>query len=207
MTRAGDATRARLLRAGEKLFARHGIDRVPLRELYEEAGQRNSSALHYHFGSREGLLAAIREHHLAAIEAHRRQLLDALDEPQEPPPDRVAAITHALAAPLLDELDTPSGRDFLRIVPMLMERPGHHLHELTTTPPETTRALESLRAEFGELPRPVLDQRLVDVLRFMAIALSDRARTVESDVEPLLAAEDFERNLVHVLVSVLRAPW
>lgn len=205
MTRAGDETRARLLRAGEQLFARHGIDRVPLRELYEAAGQRNSSALHYHFGSREGLLDAIREQHLGRIEAHRRDLLDAVDASAAP--DRVPALVRALAVPLLAELETASGRDFLRIVPLLMERPGHHLHELVTTPPQTSRALALLRAELSGLPPAVVDQRLVDLLRFMATALADRARTVELQVPGLLDPPDFEHNLGHVLVATLQAPW
>jgi AcrR family transcriptional regulator len=54
-------TKERLLAAGEKLFARDGVHRVTVRELNEVAGQRNASALHYHFGSREGLLRAIVE--------------------------------------------------------------------------------------------------------------------------------------------------
>ena len=55
MPRDGSDTRDRLLRAAEYLFARSGID-VPIREIHERAGQRNASALHYHFGGRPAVL-------------------------------------------------------------------------------------------------------------------------------------------------------
>ena len=53
----------RLLEAGEYLFARYGVHGPTLRELNARAGQRNPSALHYHFGSRDGLVLAILQAH------------------------------------------------------------------------------------------------------------------------------------------------
>jgi AcrR family transcriptional regulator len=53
-----ETTRDKLLRAALHLFARQGLD-VPLRDINELAGQRNASALHYHFGGRPELLTAI----------------------------------------------------------------------------------------------------------------------------------------------------
>ena len=47
-------TRERLLLTAEKLLGERGINGVSLREITREAGQRNASALHYHFGSRDG---------------------------------------------------------------------------------------------------------------------------------------------------------
>ena len=45
-----------LRRSAEQLFAAHGVDGVSLRQITREAGQRNTTALQYHFGSRDGLL-------------------------------------------------------------------------------------------------------------------------------------------------------
>jgi AcrR family transcriptional regulator len=58
--KAGDTTRRRLLRAAEKLFAQHGIDAVSLNEIVH-ASKVNAAAIHYHFGTREGLIAAVIE--------------------------------------------------------------------------------------------------------------------------------------------------
>ena len=54
-------TRTRLLDVAEQLFAEHGIDAVSLSQILETAGQRNKSAIYYHFGSKAGLIAAIAE--------------------------------------------------------------------------------------------------------------------------------------------------
>ncbi len=59
MPRDSTATKERLLREAERLFARRGLYQVTVREITEAAEQRNVSALSYHFGSREGLLDAI----------------------------------------------------------------------------------------------------------------------------------------------------
>ena len=66
----GDAKHA-LIRAGEELLRGEGINGARINELTERAGQRNQSALHYHFGSREGLLQAIVERHVSAVDGAR----------------------------------------------------------------------------------------------------------------------------------------
>ena len=55
---AATAPRTSSCRAALHLIARQGLD-VPLRDINELAGQRNASALHYHFGGRPELLHAI----------------------------------------------------------------------------------------------------------------------------------------------------
>ena len=50
-SRLPSATAERLLLAAERLFAARGVDGVSLRQVNVEAGQRNLSAAHYHFGS------------------------------------------------------------------------------------------------------------------------------------------------------------
>lgn len=66
--------RERLLLAGEELIAERGMD-VPLRDVAAAAGQRNNSAVHYYFGSRDGLIRAILERRQEPLEARRLELL------------------------------------------------------------------------------------------------------------------------------------
>ena len=68
----------RLLREAERLFARRGLYQVTVREITEAAGQRNVSALNYHFGSREGVLDAILDRHGDPTDVARGELLDAV---------------------------------------------------------------------------------------------------------------------------------
>ena len=54
----GDATRQALMKAAEQLFAEKGPSNVTIREIVEKAGQKNESALQYHFKNMEGLINA-----------------------------------------------------------------------------------------------------------------------------------------------------
>src|SRR3954471_10279488 len=110
-----ESTRDRLMQAGEHLFARQGIDRVRLREINELAGQRNSSALHYHFGSRDRLVLEILRRHEQGIDVEVARTLDGWDSDGHEPD--VRDIAAAVIRPLADKLHSSSGRDFLRIVP------------------------------------------------------------------------------------------
>ena len=60
-------TRDKLVSAAERLFAARGADNVSLREINRAAGQKNVAALHYHFGSRRGLMVAIFERRMTGI--------------------------------------------------------------------------------------------------------------------------------------------
>ena len=52
-------TRKKIIAVAEKLFAECGVDGVSLNEVTRASGQRNKSALTYHFGSKEGLMLAM----------------------------------------------------------------------------------------------------------------------------------------------------
>ena len=61
------ATRELLVVTAIRLFAERGLHGVSLRAVGEAAGQRNTAAVHYHFGDRESLLDAAIEHVLEAV--------------------------------------------------------------------------------------------------------------------------------------------
>src|SRR5580698_10595219 len=70
------STRDLLLDAAARLFAERGIDNVSIAEIVRTAHQRNASAVHYHFGSRDEILRAVLARHVPTIADRRRQLLD-----------------------------------------------------------------------------------------------------------------------------------
>ena len=53
--------RERLLLVAIKLFAEKGVAAVSMRTINTEAGTKNKSAVHYHFGNKAGILKAIFE--------------------------------------------------------------------------------------------------------------------------------------------------
>ncbi|MCC3304013.1 TetR/AcrR family transcriptional regulator [Sneathiella sp. HT1-7] len=73
-----DGTKLRIVTAAERLFALHGIDGVTLQQILKGAGQRNSSAMHYHFGTRDALIEAILMWRVTKIDTHRNQMIDNL---------------------------------------------------------------------------------------------------------------------------------
>ena len=112
--RAGrEQTREKILRAGERLFAKEGFDRVTVRQIARDSNQGNVAAVQYHFGSKEGLLSAIVDEHREEIDGRRRALLE--EREAEGRGEDLAALIEILIAPLASKLDSPSGRAYLRI--------------------------------------------------------------------------------------------
>jgi AcrR family transcriptional regulator len=75
MPRSPEPARRQILDAALRLFATNGIAGVSLREIRLEAGQRNAGALHYHFGTKDGLLRALLDRELPLLVDRRRTLL------------------------------------------------------------------------------------------------------------------------------------
>lgn len=109
MSYAGEVTvkadaRARILDAAERLFAERGVENVSLREIGAAAGQRNNSAVQYHFGTRDDLVRALYETRLRPLNDRRRGLLDGL-------PDRrdLGALVEVYVRPLAEAVARGGG--------------------------------------------------------------------------------------------------
>ena len=200
------ATRARLLRAGERLFAEHGIHQVRLREINVLAGQRNSSALHYHFGSREGLVEAILAEHQTAMDVAVRPALDDLVARGTAP--TVRDVVAVWVAALTGQLETESGRDFLRILPQVLDtvnrtvREGSDLRESA----QSARTFALLDACLADLPTAVRRERLVAYALILTTLFADRAALVESGVPLALDDDEFAAHATDVICGAIEVP-
>jgi TetR/AcrR family transcriptional regulator, regulator of cefoperazone and chloramphenicol sensitivity len=200
------ATRARLLRAGERLFAERGIHQVRLREINALAGQRNSSALHYHFGSRDGLVEAILSEHQTAMDREVRPALDALTADGGVP--AVRAVVVIWVGALTDQLQTESGRDFLRILPQVLDtvnrtvRDGAALRDSAAS----AQTFALLDVCLADLPTPVQRERLVAYALILTALFADRAALVESGAPVVLDDDEFAAHVTDVLCGALEAP-
>ncbi|MDY7101507.1 MAG: helix-turn-helix domain-containing protein, partial [Actinomycetota bacterium] len=113
--------RAELIRAAEQLFAEHSVEGVSLRAINRAAGQRNASALQYHFADRDGLLRAVLAKHEPEVSARRHALLDRCEAS---PSTTVRDLSEALVLPLVPKLTDPDGgRAYLRIAGQLVNEP------------------------------------------------------------------------------------
>jgi AcrR family transcriptional regulator len=199
MPRDGSETRERLLREAERLFASRGVHGATNREIVEAAGQRNVSALSYHFGSRDGVLWAILQRHNEPVDALRSDLVL---EPAE------AMATRDLISVLLTayatRLATDEGRDYLRIMAQLTDLfPAWR--DARLSPPHLRRILTLLEARAEGRPE-VRAERVLNVVLLITAAFGERARVIDSGVTPALGERAFLDNLADVLVGGLEAP-
>ncbi|HEX7132022.1 MAG TPA: TetR/AcrR family transcriptional regulator [Iamia sp.] len=201
------STRDALLEQGALLFARRGVAGVTAKELHAAAGARNTSALHYHFGDQEGLVAAIITLHVDAIEERRARLVAEI-EASDASGD-LRALVRALAAPMADDLHTPLGRAHLRLVaqvshPSLAYGPAFKVSDA----PAGSQVVRWLAAALPDLPEAIRRERLV-ALRAQLIGLfAFRATLRDTSPEIGMVGTDglFLENLVDLLVAGLQAP-
>ena len=193
------------MRAAEELFIRNGIDGTQIREINELAGQKNPSAIHYHFGSKRGLVRAILRRHQEAIEVEvRRRLDDLLAEGKT----SVRDLIEAMVRPLCRELQTPSGRNFLRIVPFYIPELDTNLRQGIAHPAtsQAARLLGLLEGRLQHLPEAVKRERLVAYTLVIANILADRARHLEDGPPTSLGDEEFVVHLLDTTEAVVTAP-
>jgi TetR/AcrR family transcriptional regulator, regulator of cefoperazone and chloramphenicol sensitivity len=200
--RDATATRALLLREAERLFARRGLYQVTVREIVEAAGQRNVSALNYHFGSREGVLDAILDRHGEVTDAARGEQLRVVGRDASS-----RELVDALVVPYLTNLAEPSGRDYLRIVAQLSSRFSTWRDTNSRgTGPWLIEILGILEDRPDHVAPAVRRERVVELIMLMTVAASERARAIESNRPLELDEATFAANLTDVLVGVLEAP-
>lgn len=122
MPSLGNKTAGRLLEVAERLFAEHGVEQVPLRRIVVEAGQRNRSALHYHFHCREALVSCLLNYRMTSINQVRERYLDQVVDAGQGADLRV--VVRASIGALADALTaTPWGTWYVRVLAQAMFSP------------------------------------------------------------------------------------
>ena len=196
MVRGTGTTRDKLLDAASRLMAEKGLHNVSLAEVVRAAGQRNASAVHYHFGSRDDLLLAILERHVGALHDRRRELLESAEDAR--------SIAEAIVRPVC-ELAQRGWREraYLQIGSELIsyiDRTTPEIRRLLgrTGGPE---ALRRLAAHCADVPPDVWAERGVIGSAFIGRAAADRARR-----RGRLDDDAWLANLVDMFLAAMRAP-
>ena len=107
-----EKTKLDLILTAERLFVEQGIDAVSLRQIVREAGQRNETALQYHFNGRNGLLKALLEYRMKPVNERRLALLTALEETANGAPLNLRDIAEALVNPVVEHIWQSSEQSF-----------------------------------------------------------------------------------------------
>lgn len=176
-TSAGERTREALILAGERLFAQHGIDAVSLRQINAAAGQKNSSAAHYHFGSKEALLLAVFEYRMERVNARRLDRLQRLCAEGGQP--GVRAIVEAIVYPIVEESrEAEGGEYYIRFLAQMIGHPQSSLDDLwgSRFAEGATSAIRLLRRALPNVPETLLGQRFGLMWEQAIHALADREK-------------------------------
>ena len=201
-TPPGDG-RLALLAAGEKLFAEYGLHGASLRQIGEAAGQKNASAIQYHFGSRDQLVEAVFDLRMAAVNPRRQAMLDDLRRDNRQ--GEVRAIIAAMVWPVAEELrPRAEGNHYLRF----LSRASHEtLLSITFSRPDLTsagvEAVRMLREALRYLPEQIARTRV------MLAADQVVAGLAVFESQALGAADDFEmrvETLIDMIAAAVAAP-
>src|SRR5262249_13620557 len=115
-----EATRRKLVDEAAKAFAEHGVFSASLIDITRKAGQRNRGALHYHFGSRAGVLCAVLERHVDFLAAREGELLEIA---RTRPASDVKSVVEAIVRPATELAESGwRGRCFIMILAELVEQ-------------------------------------------------------------------------------------
>lgn len=204
----GGETRERILDAAERLMAERGVTGVSLNEINGAAGQRNTAALHYHFGGRDGLVRAILRRHGARLRERHAELFAGLDASGRPD---VRRLVEVIVLPVAEYVGMgPGQRSAIRVWTSLLTRSQPAVEEIRAlVDPALTlagRALVDLMA--ADMPRELAVERLMVASQSVMHAMADRA-LLEEDPDggrPRLPLPLVTSNLVDMMVAALTAP-
>lgn len=194
-------TRERLLDEAERLFARDSIAGVTTRQITEAAQQRNTSAVSYHFGSREGLLLELLARRGGPVDDERGALRSQLGD--RPP---VSELVRCLVVPYGDLLLREEGRSYVRIVAQLRGRFAVWRVESDAATSEHLRAvLDEIEAR-PDAPAELQRERVIALIMVMTATTAERARRIDDGLELDLGHEAFVANLIDMCSALVLAP-
>lgn len=203
-----NATRERLINTAERLFALYGLDGVSLDRIRREAGEKNASALQYHFGGKASLLRAVFDTRLSVIDRRRLDILEAAIPLEHESSLRGCA--EALVLPFAEHLSTlREERYYVRFVAQVYGDPCTDWSELLAGGRNegVFRVGQHLVRLLPHLPRRVVRARLELVVCLIIHGLADREKAIAANARrPALATSAYVGLLIDVCVGALSAP-
>jgi AcrR family transcriptional regulator len=203
-------TAEQLLMAAEKLLAEKGLGAVSTREIAREAGQKNHSAINYHFGSRAALIEAILDYRMTPLNTNRHRRIEKLRAQGRE--DDLRGLLEVIVEPFAEELLLPPEQSYyLQLLAQLMSQ--QEWQSLFTSKQQRSSAV----LEAGGLLSGLLQQTLsteIALERLRLIGLHVLITITEWDAmrrrgELILNKDTLQwrvKNLVDYLLGALKAP-
>ena len=203
-------TREKLIDEAARAFAANGVFGASLIDITRKAGQRNRGALHYHFGSRAGVLCAVLERHVDFLARREGELLQVA---RAAPDDDVRSVVEAIVRPATELAESGwRGRCYLVILAELVEEDPESLDADVSDALARTGGYEVyalLATRMADVGLEVRAERFALATAFILRAVADRARVLGRRGRrgrPQLEQEAFVENLVAMVAAGMSAP-
>lgn len=177
-----------------------GVEGVTTRQITEAAEQRNTSAVSYHFGSRQGLLREILARRGGPVDDERGRLLA-----EAGPSPALVDLVSCLVVPYAALLDDPSSRAYLRIVAQLRGRfAAWRVESDAATTQHLAAILDRIEA-MPSAPPAVRRERVVALIMLLTSTVADRARRIDDGTGNDLDHAAFVANLAAMGAAIITA--
>jgi len=204
----GQDTREQIILAAEQLFGEFGIDAVSMRQINVAAGQRNSSAAHYHFGSKDALIVATFDYRMERINDRRLQKLDEISKSGKA--NDVRLLVGAMIFPIVEEIEkSEGGNHYIRFEARTLGHPKLDFFSMWRSEHSEGlgRIYTLLKAVLPDIPKSLLSQRFGMIMELIIHSLADREIfRVTAEKGSGFYAPVFINNLVDSCTGVLNAP-
>lgn len=197
-------TKAELLRSAERLIAEKGLGAVSVKMITTDAGARNPSAVHYHFGSIESLIEEVFAKRYREIEAERAVRLERVTESD--PQARLVCLIEAAIGPFLEACLEENGRVYARFCLQFVSDPRFDYAKLIMDAGAATlvRLSEEIITCLPHIPLHTLEPRMRQSFVIAMVQAVGFARAVEAGTAPPIAAAI--REAANCQAAYLRAP-
>lgn len=193
------------MEAAERLFAENGLSAVSHRQIAEAAGQRNVTAVSYHFGSRTELVRAIMTRHGEQVDRVRRRYVEAADGSEEIR-DWIVALVRPVTEHL-SSLGVPSWNARMAVQVMTDPTMRDLVSEEACARPYLRQILDGLGRCLADVPAEVRAERGAMARNLITHMCAERERVLAENTGLLHGS--WERTadaLADAIVGLLTAP-
>jgi AcrR family transcriptional regulator len=157
-----------MIDAAERLTAERGLAALTVQAVQEAAGQRNKSAVQYHFGGRQGLVDAVVAARMAPATERRTSMLLALGERPS-----ARELVEVLVVPLVESVLSRQPSYWARFLLQAMSDPAAGLAAVAAADDRALRAAQvRLEAHLAHLAPAVRTLRVQSIFGYACVVLA-----------------------------------
>jgi AcrR family transcriptional regulator len=201
------STREAIKQSARRLFAERGVDGVSVRDILADAGQRNSGAVNYHFGTLDQLLRELVVDCAKPMAERRANSLDAMERAGGPA--RLRDVVEVLVRPIIEGDSAQRGDiSFLRLIQFGPRRELFLEAINDRWNLSWERALQHVRRMLPAVAPAVLKQRMVFVELFISSSLAEHeyAMTRGRPTDRTWKGPHTVDNIIDCVTAMLEGP-